>query len=164
VSKLDDLSLSSWFLPELVEAAVRSGQTDVAVDALDRLTERTRAAGHRLRTGPRGPMSCPLRRGSRRRSGGLGGTYREAIEVLGETSMQMFLARAQLLNGEWLRRENRRVDAREQLRAAHEFLERIGAQGFAARAGRELAATGLKVRKRVDETRGDQSGGGSRSI
>jgi hypothetical protein len=104
-------------------------------------------------------MSCLVAEGAAAEA-----AYREAIEVLGETSMQMFLARAQLLYGEWLRRENRRVEAREQLRAAHEFLERIGAQGFAARAGRELAATGLKVRKRVDETRGDQSGGGSRSI
>jgi DNA-binding CsgD family transcriptional regulator/tetratricopeptide (TPR) repeat protein len=146
----DDMSVSSWALPELVEAAVRSGQADVAVAALERLTERTRAAG------------TDLARGLEARSRALVGdgavaeaAYREAIDALGKTSMRTFLARAQLLYGEWLRRENRRVDAREELRAAHEFFERIGAAGFAEHARRELLATGESVRKRVDETRGD---------
>ena len=79
--------------------------------------------------------------------------YREAIDRLGRTRLRPELARAQLLYGEWLRRENRRVDAREQLRAAHELFVRIGMEAFAERARRELLATGEKVRKRTAETR-----------
>jgi len=81
--------------------------------------------------------------------------YREAIERLGRTRIRFALARAHLVYGEWLRRENRRIDAREHLRAAHELLTEMGAHGFAARAQRELQATGETARKRVDETRGD---------
>jgi DNA-binding CsgD family transcriptional regulator/tetratricopeptide (TPR) repeat protein len=146
----DDLSVSVWALPELIEAAVRSGRNDVAAAGFEALAERTIATG------------TDFARGLEARSRGLvsegavaEASYREGIEVLGGTSMRMFLARAQLLYGEWLRRENRRVEAREQLRPAHEFFDRIGAEGFSARAGRELAATGLTVRKRVDETRRD---------
>jgi ATP/maltotriose-dependent transcriptional regulator MalT len=146
----DDLSVSSWALPELVEAAVRMGEADIALDGVERLAERTRAA------------DTDLARGLELRSRALVGegvvaetAYRDAIDAFGRTPMRMFLARAQLLYGEWLRRENRRVDAREQLRTAHEFFDRVGARAFAERAGRELAATGLTVRKRVDETRGD---------
>jgi DNA-binding CsgD family transcriptional regulator len=146
----DDLSVSSWALPELVEAAVRTGEADIALDGVERLAERTRAA------------DTDLARGLELRSRALVGegvvaetAYRDALDAFGRTSMRMFLARAQLLYGEWLRRENRRVDAREQLRTAHEFFDRVGARAFAERAGRELAATGLTVRKRLDETRGD---------
>ena len=81
--------------------------------------------------------------------------YREAIERLGRTRLRPELARAHLLYGEWLRRENRRVDAREQLRTAHEMLAAIGMEAFAERARRELQATGEKVRKRTVETRDD---------
>ena len=81
--------------------------------------------------------------------------HREAIERLARTRGRPELARAHLLYGEWLRRENRRVDAREQLRSAHEMLVTIGMQGFAERARRELQATGEKVRKRTVETRDD---------
>src|SRR5215204_1413717 len=80
--------------------------------------------------------------------------YRESLERLARTRLATHHARAQLLYGEWLRRENRRTDAREHLRAAHDFFDRIGADGFAERARRELLATGEKARKRVDETRG----------
>src|SRR4029453_8314238 len=79
--------------------------------------------------------------------------YREAIEHLGRTRLRPELARAHLLYGEWLRRENRRVDARAHLRAAHDQLASIGMQAFAERARRELLATGEKVRKRTAETR-----------
>ena len=79
--------------------------------------------------------------------------YREAIERLGRTRLRPDLARAHLLYGEWLRRENRRVDARAQLRSAHELLEAIGMEAFAERARGELQATGEKVRKRTVETR-----------
>ena len=79
--------------------------------------------------------------------------YREAIERLGRTRLRPELARAHLLYGEWLRRENRRVDARAQLRAAHELFVSIGMEAFAERARGELLATGEKVRKRTVETR-----------
>ena len=71
------------------------------------------------------------------------------------TRLRPELARAHLLYGEWLRRENRRVDAREQLRTAHEMLVAIGMEAFAERARQELQATGEKVRKRTVETRDD---------
>ena len=78
--------------------------------------------------------------------------YRDAIERLGRTRMRAELARAHLLYGEWLRRENRRIDAREQLRAAYQMLTAMGMDGFAERARRELLATGETVRKRTVET------------
>jgi DNA-binding CsgD family transcriptional regulator len=81
--------------------------------------------------------------------------YREAIERLAQSRILVHRARAQLLYGEWLRRENRRVDAREQLRAAHETFARIGADAFAERTRRELLATGESVRRRTTETRYD---------
>ena len=78
--------------------------------------------------------------------------YQESIERLARSRALVELARSRLLYGEWLRRENRRVDAREQLRAAHEMLGRMGVAAFAERARRELAATGETVRKRTAET------------
>ena len=83
------------------------------------------------------------------------GLYREAIERLGRTRLRPELARAHLLYGEWLRREGRRVDAREHLRTAHEMFAAMGMEAFAERARKELLATGEKVRKRTVETRDD---------
>jgi len=80
--------------------------------------------------------------------------YREALERLGRTRLHIELARTHLLYGEWLRRKHRRVDAREQLRTAHEMLTTMGVEAFAYRARRELLATGETVRKRRVETRG----------
>jgi ATP/maltotriose-dependent transcriptional regulator MalT len=80
--------------------------------------------------------------------------YQESIARLSRTRVRAQLARAHLLYGEWLRRENRRADAREQLRTAHDMLEAMGAEAFAERARRELLATGETVRKRVRETSG----------
>jgi DNA-binding CsgD family transcriptional regulator len=82
------------------------------------------------------------------------GAFVEAIDLLGRTRLGMSLGRAHLVYGEWLRREGRRVDAREQLRGAHEMFSDFGANAFVERARRELAATGETVRKRRDETRG----------
>jgi DNA-binding CsgD family transcriptional regulator len=145
----DDVGLFGWCLVELIEAGVRSGATDEASAALDRLSVRTRAAGTDwalgIEAGSRallsdGPDAEPL--------------YHEAIERLARTRGKVHLARARLLYGEWLRRENRRVDAREQLRAAHEMFSGIGADGFAERARHELATTGETARSRTDEARG----------
>jgi DNA-binding CsgD family transcriptional regulator len=147
-AELDDLSVSSWALPELVEAAVRSGQTEVAIDAVERLAERTRAADTDFARGVEACSRALVGEGAVAEA-----AYREAIDALGRTSMRMFLGRAQLLYGEWLRRANRRTDARVQLGAAHEFFTRVGAEGFAGRAARELVATGAKPRRRTDETR-----------
>jgi DNA-binding CsgD family transcriptional regulator len=145
----DDFNVSTWALPELVEAGVRAGQVEVAADAFERLAERTRAA------------DTPLARGIEARSRALladdaaaEGAYLEAIDELGRTPTTIFHARAQLLYGEWLRRANRRAEAREPLGQAHDLFVRIGADGFAGRAARELLATGATPRKRTDDTRG----------
>jgi DNA-binding CsgD family transcriptional regulator len=79
--------------------------------------------------------------------------YHEAIARLGRTRVRVELARSHLVYGEWLRRERRRVEARERLRTAYEMLSEMGVEGFAERARRELAATGETARKRTDETR-----------
>jgi DNA-binding CsgD family transcriptional regulator len=145
---VDDLSISPFALPELVEAAVRSGQTDVALDALERLVEQTRAAGTDFARGVEARSRALVGEGD-----AADAAYREAIDAFGQTTMRMLLARCQLLYGEWLRRANRRLDARVQLGAAHEFFNRVRADGFAGRAARELLATGATPRKRTDETR-----------
>ena len=146
----DQLGISSWSLSELVEAAVRSGRPQVASDALERLSERTRAAGTEFALGIEARSRALMSEGAPAES-----LYREAIERLDRTRMRVEVARAHLLYGEWLRRENRRVDAREQLRSAHEMFSSMGADGFAERTARELLATGEKARKRTADTRGD---------
>jgi DNA-binding CsgD family transcriptional regulator len=147
-SASDELVTTSWALYELIEAASRSGQRAAALDAMDRLTECTSAS------------ATPWARGTQARSLALvqdGETvdelYHEAITWLGRTRMAAHLARARLTYGEWLRREGRRVDAREQLRDAHETFSSMGAAGFADRARRELTATGERVRKRRADAR-----------
>jgi ATP/maltotriose-dependent transcriptional regulator MalT len=136
-------------LPELVEAAVRWGEGDHAVAALQRLTEGAEAAGTDWALGLQARCRALLSEDEEAE-----GLYREAVERLGRTRMRMELARAHLLYGEWLRRENRRVQAREELRGAYDMFIRFGADAFAERTRRELLATGEKVRKRSDETRG----------
>jgi DNA-binding CsgD family transcriptional regulator len=144
----DELSLHALTLVELIEAAVRSNRPTSAATALERLSERTRASrtefGLGLEARSRalltdGPSAEPL--------------YQEAVERLARGRLAPHLARAQLVYGEWLRRESRRVDAREQLRAAHDTFSRIGAEGFAERARRELSATGETARKRTPDMR-----------
>ena len=137
-----------WALPELVEAAARLGDAELARDALDRLTVMTQPSGNDPALGIEARCRALLSDGT-----DADDLYREAIDRLGLTRLRPELARAHLLYGEWLRREGRRVESREQLRTAHELLAAIGMGAFAERARRELIATGEKVRKRGVETR-----------
>ncbi|MFG2059462.1 BREX system ATP-binding domain-containing protein [Micromonospora sp. NPDC048930] len=147
-ARYDDLAVLQWTLGELIEAAARAGAHTVAAEARDRLAARTRV------------VDTSWARGAQALADALAGPvgpveeyYREAIEQFAATRLGLQLARARLLYGEWLRRENRRGDARDQLRAAHEAFTAMGAEGFAERAGRELAATGETVRKRAPGVR-----------
>jgi ATP/maltotriose-dependent transcriptional regulator MalT len=142
-----ELAVSNWGLAELIEGAVRSGMTDVAAEALERLSEMTRASGTDWALGVEARSRALLSDGAAAER-----LYREAIARLGRTRVRVELARARLLYGEWLRREHRRLDAREQLRSAHEMLTAMGVEAFAERARRELLATGETVHKRPVET------------
>jgi DNA-binding CsgD family transcriptional regulator len=139
-----------WALPELVEAAARAGDAELACDALERLAETTQPCGTDFALGIEARCRALVSDGADAEE-----LYREAIERLSRTRLRPELARAHLLYGEWLRRENRRVDAREQLRTAHEMLVAIGMEAFAGRARGELQASGEKVRRRTVETRDD---------
>ena len=137
-----------WILPELVEAAARAGDAELARDALGRLATSTQPAGNNVALGIEARCRALLADGPAADE-----LYREAIDRLGRTRLGPELARAQLLYGEWLRRENRRAEARDQLRAAHRQFISIGMEAFADRARRELLATGEAVRKHRVETR-----------
>jgi DNA-binding CsgD family transcriptional regulator len=147
VCEYDDIGVLGWSLTELVEAAVRSGQPARASDALQRLSETTRASGTDWAVGTEVRSRALLSEGETAEN-----CYREAIERLSRTRMRPAAARAHLLYGEWLRRENRRRDARAELRTAHSLFTTMGIEGFAERARRELLATGDTVRKRTVET------------
>jgi DNA-binding CsgD family transcriptional regulator len=140
-------SLASWSLGELVEAATKSGQTRLAAQAFARLAPATGAAGTDWALGIEARARALLGGGDEAER-----SYREAIERLGRTRLRGELARAHLLYGEWLRGGERRADAREQLRIAHDMLASAGAEAFAERARRELAATGETVRRRTAAT------------
>jgi DNA-binding CsgD family transcriptional regulator len=144
----DALGLFAWSLVELVEAAARSREPALAGDALQRLSERTRLGGTDWALGIEARSRALLSNGRSAEE-----LYVEATERLGRCRIRVHLARAHLLYGEWLRRENRRVDAREALRTAHEMFSAMGADAFAERAARELLATGEKARKRTDDAR-----------
>jgi DNA-binding CsgD family transcriptional regulator/tetratricopeptide (TPR) repeat protein len=143
-----DYFVSAWALPELVEAAARAGNPGLARDALERLAEVTQPCGTDVALGVEARSRALLSYGT-----AADDLYRVAIDRLGHTRLRPELGRAHLLYGEWLRREGRRVDAREQLRAAHDLFTAIGMEAFAERTARELAATGEKVRKRSPDTR-----------
>jgi DNA-binding CsgD family transcriptional regulator len=145
-----ELWISDWALPELVEAATRSGHAHITADALARLGEIAAVLGTDWVVGIEARSRALVSEGEVAE-----GHYRMAIEHLSRTRLRPDLARAHLLYGEWLRRENRRVDAREHLRLAHEMLVTMGIEGFAARAQRELLATGETVRKRSVATRNE---------
>jgi ATP/maltotriose-dependent transcriptional regulator MalT len=139
--------LFAWVLPELIEAAIRSGKARLAIDALERLAETTKESDADWAAGIEARCRALLSEGDVAE-----GLYRDAIGRLSRTPLRPDLARAHLLYGEWLRRENRRVDARKELRAAYEMLTAAGIGAFAKRARGELLATGETVRKRTVET------------
>jgi DNA-binding CsgD family transcriptional regulator/tetratricopeptide (TPR) repeat protein len=143
------LGPSIWVLAELIEAAVRSGQVDRAIGPLAQSAELVRAAGTDWALGLHARAAAMLAEGVTAER-----LYREAIERLSRIHIRgsQTLARAHLLYGEWLRRQHRRVDAREQLRVAHAMLADMCAEAFAERARRELQATGETVRKRTAQT------------
>jgi DNA-binding CsgD family transcriptional regulator len=139
--------VSTWALPELIEAAARSGHMPMASDAVARLSETTQAGGTDWGLGIEARSRALLTEGQAADE-----AYADAIDRLGRTTLRPELARAHLLYGEWLRRENRRAEAREQLRTAHGMFDEIGIEAFAERARRELQVTGETARKRAVET------------
>jgi DNA-binding CsgD family transcriptional regulator len=145
-----ELGVSTWVPTEIIEAAVRSGDRERAAGPLRRLQEISRAAGTDWTLGVEARSRALLSEGEAAER-----LYLEAIERLGRTRVRVALARAHLLYGEWLRRQHRRMDAREQLRTARELYSSMGMEGFAERARRELLATGETVRKRSVKTRGE---------
>ena len=144
----NDLVISTWALSELVEAAARSGRADIACDAADRLSAYADASGTAWALGTAASARALVTEGAEAET-----LLRDAVEWLSACRMTTHLARAHLRYGEWLRRANRRVDARVELRAASELFGRIGAEGFAGRAHHELAATGVTVRRRSEDVR-----------
>jgi DNA-binding CsgD family transcriptional regulator/tetratricopeptide (TPR) repeat protein len=138
---------ANWAVAELIEAATRSGASERAAGALQRLSATARASGTDWALGVEARSRALASDGETAET-----LYREAIDRLGRTRLRVELGRAHLLYGEWLRRENRRIDARDQLRTAHQMFTAMGAGGFAERAARELRATGERVRKRTTDT------------
>jgi DNA-binding CsgD family transcriptional regulator len=127
----------------MIEAATRTGEAGVAAEALRLLTETTQPSGTDWALGIEARSRALLTDGPDAER-----LYREALDRLARSHVRVELARTHLLYGEWLRRDRRRREAREHLRAAHELFTAMGAEAFADRAGRELGATGETARKR----------------
>jgi ATP/maltotriose-dependent transcriptional regulator MalT len=149
----DHLGYGPYVVPELAEAAARTGDSALLSSVRDWLTERTDVTRSEWSLATEARVRALMSEGEAAEA-----AYREAIDRLGRTWLRPELARGHLLYGEWLRREGRRVDARDQLRTAHEMLDAIGMEAFAERARRELLATGEKVRRRTVETRDELTG------
>jgi ATP/maltotriose-dependent transcriptional regulator MalT len=147
VFALDQLGAGPFVLPELAEAASRTGDVPLVEAALEWLSERAQVTPTDWALGIQARVRALLSAGETAER-----CYRESIVHLGRTRARGQLARAHLLYGEWLRRERRRIDARLQLRIAHDMLEAMGIEGFAERARRELAATGESAGKRTVDT------------
>jgi len=145
--QVPELFTSMWVLPELIEAASRTGQAQLAADALGRLAEATSVAQTDWGPGIYARSRALLSDGEDAE-----GWYRQAVDRLSRTALRPELARAHLLYGEWLRRQGRRADARAQLRTAHGMFDEIGMEAFAERVGRELLASGEPVRRRTPES------------
>ena len=131
-----------------MESAARAGDREEAAAAAERLKARADTGGSDWALGLSARSRALVSEGDEAEA-----LYREAIERLARSRVVIHLARAQLVYGEWLRREHRRLDAREQLRTAHDMLAGIGAEAFAERARRELLATGETARQRTIGTR-----------
>jgi DNA-binding CsgD family transcriptional regulator len=145
----DPVGYGPFIVPELAEAASRTGDLALVRAALDWLAERTAVTPTDWSLGIQARIRAFLTQGEAAER-----QYRESIDRLGRTRLRAELARSHLLYGEWLRRGRRRSDARAQLRTAHEMLDAMGIGAFAERARRELAATGETARKRTVETSG----------
>ena len=141
------VSPATWGSVELIEAAVRCGEREFATEALARLSADMRASGTDFALGLEARSRALLSAGEEADV-----LYRGAIERLGRTNVRVELCRAHLVYGEWLRRERRRLDAREQRRRAHAMFTEFGMQAFAERARVELEATGEHARARTIET------------
>ena len=150
ISDRNNLWFWAWAAVEVVEAASRTGNVAQAIPVLERLTESTETSGSEWALGTQARCHALLSDGKRADS-----LYQEALERLSPTPMGFEVARTRLLYGEWLRRQQRQKDAREQLRRAHDDFEEFGMSGFADRAGSELLATGERARKRTVDTRLD---------
>ena len=146
----DHVGLAALVIPELAEAASRIGDTELVAAATAYVSERARVTPTPWALGIEARLRALLADGDVADR-----LYRESLEHLGRTHVGAEFARGHLIYGEWLRRENRRVDARGMLRTAHEMFSAMGAVGFADRAGRELLATGETARRRTIETRDD---------
>jgi DNA-binding CsgD family transcriptional regulator len=146
-AQFDEPGLCGWALVELIEAAVRRARLDLASLALERLSDRTRLVRSDWAAGTEARCRALLARGS-----AVEDLYVEAIERLKQSRLTTELARAQLLYGEWLRREGRRIDARKLLRMARESFVAMGAKSFAERAHLELLASGETARSRAVDT------------
>ena len=149
VVDLPDLNPSTWVMPEVIEAAVRAGTPELAADTHRRLVDMTRASGTDWALGLAARSEALLVEDQQAEE-----FYVEAVDRLGRTRMGVDLARAHLLYGEWLRRRRRRLDARIELRVAHNLFSDFGMEAFAERARVELEATGEHARKRTAETLG----------
>jgi DNA-binding CsgD family transcriptional regulator len=145
-----ELWFSPWTMVELIEAASRTGREERAANALEVLSETTRASGTPWAQGIEARSRALLADGEAADT-----LYRQAIDRLAPTRLRVDLARTHLLYGEWLRRERRRTDARTEVRTAHELFSEFGMEAFAERARVELEATGEHARKRTVETLGD---------
>jgi len=141
------VQFASWALVELIEAAVRSAVPERAAGALQRLSGMARACGTDWALGAEARSRALVSNGAAAEN-----LYREAIDCFGRAFLRVDLARARLLYGEWLRRQRRKRDARDQLGSAYEIFDSIGAAAFAERARIELRATGGHARQRTIET------------
>jgi DNA-binding CsgD family transcriptional regulator len=142
--------IAAWALPEAIEAAVRTGNDALAADAFERLADSAKWSERDWGQGILARCQALVSNGETAEE-----HYCEAIAYLSRTPLRPEHARTQLLYGEWLRRQKRRIDARDQLRSAHSTFSEIGMVAFAKRALGELLATGETVRKRRDDTRND---------
>ena len=143
----DHVGMGALVIPELVEAASRTGNVEVLVAARDWMAVRAEATPTPWALGIDARIGALLADGDAAES-----RYRESLEHLGRTQVGVESARGHLIYGEWLRRQNRRIDARAELRVAEEMFSAMGADAFADRARRELLATGESARKRSADT------------